>query len=68
MQLAARDVCYGGAQSYNRAMPILPARALAVLAVAAAIAVAAQDERIPIESYDKSVQFFYAYAQALGGK
>jgi len=49
-------------------MPILPARALAVLAVAAAIAVAAQDERIPIESYDKSVQFFYAYAQALGGK
>jgi acetylornithine deacetylase/succinyl-diaminopimelate desuccinylase-like protein len=25
-----------------------------------------QDERIPIESYDKSVQFFYAYAKALG--
>jgi acetylornithine deacetylase/succinyl-diaminopimelate desuccinylase-like protein len=27
-----------------------------------------QDERIPTASYDKSVQFFYAYAQALGGK
>ena len=27
-----------------------------------------QDERIPVESYDKSVQFFYAYVQALGGK
>jgi acetylornithine deacetylase/succinyl-diaminopimelate desuccinylase-like protein len=25
-----------------------------------------QDERIPIESYNKSVQFFFAYAQALG--
>lgn len=25
-----------------------------------------QDERIPIASYDKSVQFFYAYAKALG--
>ncbi len=25
-----------------------------------------QDERIPVESYDKSVQFFYAYAKALG--
>jgi acetylornithine deacetylase/succinyl-diaminopimelate desuccinylase-like protein len=25
-----------------------------------------QDERIPIESYDKSVQFFFAYAKALG--
>jgi acetylornithine deacetylase/succinyl-diaminopimelate desuccinylase-like protein len=27
-----------------------------------------QDERIPIESYDKSVQFFYAYAKALGNE
>jgi acetylornithine deacetylase/succinyl-diaminopimelate desuccinylase-like protein len=27
-----------------------------------------QDERIPIASYDKSVQFFYAYAKALGGE
>jgi acetylornithine deacetylase/succinyl-diaminopimelate desuccinylase-like protein len=27
-----------------------------------------QDERIPIESYDKSVQFFYAYAKALGSE
>jgi acetylornithine deacetylase/succinyl-diaminopimelate desuccinylase-like protein len=25
-----------------------------------------QDERIPIDSYDKSVQFFYAYTKALG--
>jgi acetylornithine deacetylase/succinyl-diaminopimelate desuccinylase-like protein len=25
-----------------------------------------QDERIPIESYDKSVQFFFAYVRALG--
>jgi acetylornithine deacetylase/succinyl-diaminopimelate desuccinylase-like protein len=25
-----------------------------------------QDERIPVDSYDKSVQFFYAYARALG--
>jgi acetylornithine deacetylase/succinyl-diaminopimelate desuccinylase-like protein len=27
-----------------------------------------QDERIPIDSYDKSVQFFYAYSKALGGE
>ena len=27
-----------------------------------------QDERIPIESYDKSVQFFYAYSKALGNE
>jgi len=27
-----------------------------------------QDERIPIDSYDKSVQFFYAYAKALGSE
>jgi acetylornithine deacetylase/succinyl-diaminopimelate desuccinylase-like protein len=27
-----------------------------------------QDERIPIDSYDKSVQFFYAYAKALGNE
>ena len=27
-----------------------------------------QDERIPIASYDKSVQFFYAYAKALGSE
>ena len=27
-----------------------------------------QDERLPIESYDKSVQFFYAYTKALGGE
>ena len=27
-----------------------------------------QDERIPIGSYDKSVQFFYAYAKALGSE
>jgi acetylornithine deacetylase/succinyl-diaminopimelate desuccinylase-like protein len=27
-----------------------------------------QDERIPIDSYDKSVQFFYAYTKALGGE
>lgn len=27
-----------------------------------------QDERIPIESYDKSVQFFYAYTKALGSE
>jgi acetylornithine deacetylase/succinyl-diaminopimelate desuccinylase-like protein len=25
-----------------------------------------QDERIPIDSYNKSVDFFYAYAKALG--
>ena len=25
-----------------------------------------QDERIPIESYEKSVDFFYAYVKALG--
>jgi acetylornithine deacetylase/succinyl-diaminopimelate desuccinylase-like protein len=27
-----------------------------------------QDERIPIDSYDKSVQFFYAYAKTLGSE
>jgi acetylornithine deacetylase/succinyl-diaminopimelate desuccinylase-like protein len=27
-----------------------------------------QDERIPIASYDKSVQFFYAYAKTLGSE
>jgi acetylornithine deacetylase/succinyl-diaminopimelate desuccinylase-like protein len=27
-----------------------------------------QDERLPVDSYFKSVQFFYAFAKALGGK
>ena len=27
-----------------------------------------QDERLPVESYPKALQFFYAYAKALGGK
>ena len=26
-----------------------------------------QDERLPVDSYDKSVDFFYAYLKALGG-